>query len=78
MDFENVDTIKAFGMIFLGAVVARVLFYAYQGVRPKLLNAVSFGAPPPQYPNYPPVSAQSSGPVALAAAAPSVAPTLGV
>ena len=47
MNFENIDTIKPFGTIFLGAVVASLLFYVYQGaVRPKVLGMIPSSAPP--------------------------------
>ncbi len=55
MNFENIDTIKAFGTIFLGAVVASILFYVYQGaIRPKVLafsSPNSSPAPPAPAPS---------------------------
>lgn len=48
MNFENIDTIKAFGTIFLGAVVASLLFYVYQGaIRPRVLGLIPSNTPAP-------------------------------
>jgi len=46
LDFENVDTVKAFFSILLGGVLAAILLYIYfRTVRPSLVSALGVGMP---------------------------------
>lgn len=46
LDLENIDTVKAFFTIVLGAAVGAFLFYLYATIlRPRLVQTVAVSAP---------------------------------
>jgi len=47
LDFENIDTVKAFFTIVLGAAIGAFLFYLYATLlRPRLVSAPAAAAQP--------------------------------